>query len=546
MRLNDFIYTTGQKINDDNRNLTIIKEHISCNEKYRTKAYKCKCNVCGYISIKTESDILRGRGCPCCSSRIVVEGINDIPTTDPWMIPYFQGGYEEAKQYTRQSNKKIRPICPNCGMISNKDVRIYSIFNNHSFGCYCGDGRSYPNKFMYSLLIQLNYEFIDEYSPDWIKPKRYDFYIPSRNLIIEMDGALGHGNRVFQNSKRTPEETLKVDNYKNDMVLKHEINIVRIDCKKSDINYISKNIVGSGIFNHEEIKKVSFEKCDEFATSNFAKYVCQYYSQKEYGTAKNVSKDLNISCKAALRYLKQGNKYGWCKYEPKRMHSIGIQKSMQDRYYVGNKKYFVYNSCGDLLGTYFTIKEITIDLTKRFGKNTNQSSITAALKRKNHKYKDWFIFQNKKEIDDFLYNLSYKNNLRKICCYDIYGNFIKNFDSVSEIVKELGISDTSVYKILNRKPGAKTTHGYIFRYSNDCEDIKQGTYSKNDKKRNIIQYDYNYNMIKKYESLTMAYKETNVNKSSICMVCNGKRKFAGGFIWRYADEVENNTLGMVI
>lgn len=45
------------------------------------------------------------------SSKPIVR-VNDIPTTSPWMIPYFQGGEEEAKKYKNQSHQKITPICP--------------------------------------------------------------------------------------------------------------------------------------------------------------------------------------------------------------------------------------------------------------------------------------------------------------------------------------------------------------------------------------------------------------------------------------------------
>ena len=62
------------------------------------------------------------QGCACCHSLVVVPGINDIPTTDPWMISYFQGGYDEAKRYTHGSEQKIHPVCPECGRIKDKAI----------------------------------------------------------------------------------------------------------------------------------------------------------------------------------------------------------------------------------------------------------------------------------------------------------------------------------------------------------------------------------------------------------------------------------------
>ena len=40
--------------------------------------------------------------------------------------------------------------------------------------------------------------------------------------------------------------------------------------------------------------------------------------------------------------------------------------------------------------------------------------------------------------------------------------------------------------------------------------------------------------IKVFESMKVAMRETGVNKVTISMVCRGKRKIGGGYIWRYA------------
>jgi len=40
-------------------------------------------------------------------------------------------------------------------------------------------------------------------------------------------------------------------------------------------------------------------------------------------------------------------------------------------------------------------------------------------------------------------------------------------------------------------------------------------------------------VIKKYQNITIAAKETNTNNSSITQACNGRYKTANGFIWKY-------------
>lgn len=54
--------------------------------------------------------------------------------------------------------------------------------------------------------------------------------------------------------------------------------------------------------------------------------------------------------------------------------------------------------------------------------------------------------------------------------------------------------------------------------------------------RCIIQYDKNGNKIKEYESIIEAVKITNINRTNIGKCCNGKRKTAGGYIWKFKNK----------
>lgn len=61
--------------------------------------YDISCNICGWDNGWIAEKILKqGCGCPCCASKIVVPGINDIATTVPWMIQYFQ---DDDKEITK-------------------------------------------------------------------------------------------------------------------------------------------------------------------------------------------------------------------------------------------------------------------------------------------------------------------------------------------------------------------------------------------------------------------------------------------------------------
>ena len=56
--------------------------------------------------------------------------------------------------------------------------------------------------------------------------------------------------------------------------------------------------------------------------------------------------------------------------------------------------------------------------------------------------------------------------------------------------------------------------------------------------RKMCQYDLNGNLLRTFDSLKEAKSITKVDDGSIIRVCNGSRKTAGGFIWRYQEKLE--------
>ena len=56
--------------------------------------------------------------------------------------------------------------------------------------------------------------------------------------------------------------------------------------------------------------------------------------------------------------------------------------------------------------------------------------------------------------------------------------------------------------------------------------------------KRVEQYDLKNNLICIYCSVKEASIKTKINATSISSTCRGKQKTAGGYIWKYADEVE--------
>lgn len=55
--------------------------------------------------------------------------------------------------------------------------------------------------------------------------------------------------------------------------------------------------------------------------------------------------------------------------------------------------------------------------------------------------------------------------------------------------------------------------------------------------RPVIQMDLDLNIINEYPSLTVASYENNILKSCICSCCKGNKLTAGGFKWKYKEDI---------
>ena len=323
-----FKYEIGNNIKDEKRDLTItntdIIEDVYFNTRdnkqriSRKQFYEYKCNKCGYIGNIRESDLKNSKGCSCCAGKIVAEGINDIPTTAPWMIPYFQGGYDEAKLYSYGSHTKIYPICPDCGKVKNKLTTINEIHRIHSIGCTCGDGVSYPEKFFISLLNQLNINYIYQPSKtnfNWINNNiRYDFYISELNMICEINGLQHYEGNYEKLSGHDLEYEQNNDKFKKDLAIKNGIiNYIYIDCRKSELQWIKNSILETDLPNLLKFKEddIDWIKCGEYACKNLVKEVCDYATKNPKLNKIQLSQIFKVHSSTITRYIREGKQLGW-------------------------------------------------------------------------------------------------------------------------------------------------------------------------------------------------------------------------------------------
>lgn len=325
-------YNIGDRILRDDVDFTIINRKMIDNKQY----YQIRCNKCGFdsgkhIKIKNNPErkiteeywinqdcLKKIKNCPCCPgsrTEIIVTGINDIATTDPWMINYFVNK-NDAFKYSINSKKIKEFKCPYC----NSNLGEHSIYNfyKRKHKCLiCDSGSSYPNRLMFNLLKQMNIDFVSEYSPKWIGRKRYDFYIPKLQLIIEMDGGLGHGNKKYKSnkaSKYTIEDTIKIDNYKDDMANKHGIKVIRINCEPSTFDFIKENIINSELFNYFNINDELFRIAHLNSLKPNIYQCCELYNNETHDIDL-IAKEIGLKRTSVLNFLHIGTDLGLCNYD---------------------------------------------------------------------------------------------------------------------------------------------------------------------------------------------------------------------------------------
>ena len=276
-----------------------------------------KCKDCGHEWKNTVNERTNGRGCPVCSGRTIgsaPEYKNSIWASEhkEYFSKYMTE--EQMKMYSIYSHNKVNVKCPDCG--EYKNIIIYNLFTQ-GLGCKCSDGKSYPNKFLYALLDQLNIEYINEYSPNWSNRKTYDIYIPKLQCIIENNGMQHYKETHGSHKSRSLIEEQENDKYKKQIAIENGIlHYIILDCRYSNIEWIKCSILNSKLpallkFNEYEI---SWEQCDIFSNKNLVKELCKYYNDNSDILIKDLSKIFHINRVLVGKWLTIGDKYGWCEY----------------------------------------------------------------------------------------------------------------------------------------------------------------------------------------------------------------------------------------
>lgn len=287
-----------------------------------------RCKIDGHEWSVSPTNILSGKGCPECARRKSHDSFAKTQEQYIVEVAMVNPDIEVVGIYINYHTK----ILHRCKVDGTEWMVEPSVILRGGTCPTCGDGVPYPEKLMANILMQLNVLFKPQYSPRWIKPRRYDFYFEHKNqkYIIETDGGIGHGNDC-KSIGVSGEKSKEIDEYKDKMASEHDIIVIRIDCDYryyDRLEYIKSNIMHSNLSELFDLNDIDWVYCDKAAQRSLFIYACELWNngvKNHYEIAKIVS----LHPTSITTYLKRSQNLQMTDYNHDEYRKIAIKMSRE-------------------------------------------------------------------------------------------------------------------------------------------------------------------------------------------------------------------------
>lgn len=254
------------------------------------------------------------------STRQLIVGVNDLATTHPHLIKYFVNPIEATKCTYGTTKTRIEVRCPDCRTTKTTTPNILS---KHGFSCpMCSEGLSYSEKFMYVLLMYLEEKFEFQYTLKKSK-RRYDFYLPKHNIIIETHGSQHYVGGFENIGGRTLKEEQENDKIKKEYAIKNGVKLyIELDCRYSELEWIKNSINNSPLREIYNLDSVDWLYIAQQSEKSLVLKVIEYYNETGYNSYQIANK-FNLHPTTILNYLKRGSECGLCNYISQKGYHVG-------------------------------------------------------------------------------------------------------------------------------------------------------------------------------------------------------------------------------
>lgn len=253
-------------------------------------------------------------------------------------------GFEVEEKFNPDGTIRLRDWvktqCNECGIVKN--IRVDHM-GKHTQYCYdCNNSkrrltklnkiRSYGESIMEEVLTQQGLNYKPEKTFEWLPGRRYDFYLPDLNTVVEVHGVQhyeeqGKGQRFHL----TLEHQQEVDKLKKESALSEGLDYVEIDAREHTFEFIKNNIINSDI----PTSKVDWSKVYMNTTGNkVIKDIIKGYNEGlTLSEISNITKLSNYTITNRLEGLQsEGFIEGYDKYEMSiRYHRKSLEELLSKR-----------------------------------------------------------------------------------------------------------------------------------------------------------------------------------------------------------------------
>lgn len=472
--------------------------------------------------------------CPFCSSISLLKGFNDIWTTNPELASLL-ANHEDGYKYTQMSGASLDWKCIECeNTVKNKKV---SLINRKGLSCpFCSDGISFPEKFIYHLLTTQKVLFEFQKSFTWSENKRYDFYLPEYDCIIEIHGIQhyenvkfhGHGDGI---EKQRENDELKFNNGKENGICHYIV----LDARMSTVEHIKKSITSSYLAELISLKNVDYYVIGKKASSSLLFKACVLWNDGYSST--EIGKLIFLSPTTVVTYLKKGAKYDLCDYsyeKAKKRAGITISQSTANTILLLNQDNTI---------------AIEFERVEDAVKFVNKKAPTIKKYCKENRIHLGYKWIYKKDYEKSMLGeggtkevvFREISSIKQVMQFDLEMNLIKEWETSRDAASFIGGNHSNISAVCLGK--VKTAGGFKWMYREDYEkflanggDVNSLVPKYNYTNKKVVQLDLDMRLINEWESMSEASRELKTHASNISAVCKGKAMTALGYKWMYAED----------
>lgn len=453
-----------------------------------------KCPRCGnHYEAKILNRGINKRGCPYCANHKIKPGFNDLASTHPDLVKEWDFEKNEIKptEVSRGCGKKVWWKCP----LGHRYQATILHRTNGNTGCpVCNSGRqtSFAEQAVYFYVRKIFPDAINRYKDIFTNGMELDIYIPSKKIGIEYDGV------YFHKDDKTEREIRK-----NKICQEHGIRLIRI--KEQGMENESRYQIAQTVFFGENLeKRTCLSQMIQNLLIELTKFSVRPYSVFPFEV--NLDKD---------------------EFEI-RNYMIDREKNSFEAFYPELAKEWCYEKNGNLkpnmfppksgMKVYWKCKECGHVWKTSLGQRASGCGCPVCYRQRNKG--------------------GNSPRAKKVYQYSMDGRFIKEWECISDVERELKINASNVSMCAaHKRPNAG---GYRWEFIK-CDGV--GPLAKKEKKsmvgRNgkaVLQMDSQGNEIARYRSMREAGIALGKNSSSITRVIKGQLKTFAGYYWKLVEK----------